>query len=65
MEYGQDGVTDMSVLELNISEAVESILVSISKHAQRINESKRSLSTKLVVESHRKYQLHYVKPSCD
>jgi hypothetical protein len=44
-------LTDTSVLELNITETVETILVSIIKKSKRIEESKRRLNSELVLES--------------
>jgi hypothetical protein len=38
------------VLQLNVTKTVETLLVGIVEHAQRIEESKRGLSTKLVLE---------------
>ena len=42
---------DTSVLELDVTEAVEALLVSISKHTKRIEESKRRLGTDLALET--------------
>jgi hypothetical protein len=41
---------DTSVLELNVTETVETLLVGIIKQSQRIEETKRRLGTKLVLE---------------
>jgi hypothetical protein len=43
---------DAAMLDLNISEAVELLLVTISNNAKGIEESKRSLGTKFALESH-------------
>ena len=43
---------DTSMLDLNISEAVELLLVAISNNSKRIEESKGSLGTKFVLEGH-------------
>jgi len=42
---------DTSVLDLDVTETVETLLVGIIEHAERIVESKRRLGTKLVLES--------------
>ena len=42
--------TDTSVLDLDVSEAVELFLITVSDHAQRIEESKRRLGTKGILE---------------
>ena len=39
------------MLELNITEAVETLLVSIIKKSKRIEESKRRLNSELTLES--------------
>jgi hypothetical protein len=44
--------TDTSVLDLNITEAVELLLVSIGDKAKGIKESKWGLSSELVLERH-------------
>jgi hypothetical protein len=44
--------TDASVLDLDGTEAVELLLVTIGDKAKRIEESKRSLGTELVFEGH-------------
>mmetsp|Transcript_13043 Transcript_13043/g.18682 ORF Transcript_13043/g.18682 Transcript_13043/m.18682 type:complete len:218 (+) Transcript_13043:132-785(+) len=41
---------DTSVLELDVTETVETLLVGIIEQSQRIEEAKRRLSTKLVLE---------------
>jgi hypothetical protein len=41
---------DTSVLELDVTETVETLLVGIIEKSQRIEEAKRRLSTKLVLE---------------
>ena len=41
---------DTSVLQLNVTKTVETLLVGIVKHAQRIEESKRGLGSELVLE---------------
>ena len=43
---------DTSVLDLDISETVELVLVTIGNKSQRIVESERSLGTELVLEGH-------------
>ena len=43
-------LTDTSVLDLNITEAVETLLVSIVKKSKRVEESKRRLDSKLSLE---------------
>ena len=43
---------DAAVLGLDVSEAVESVLVGVLKEAQWIPETKRSLSAKSVLERH-------------
>jgi len=45
-------LADTSVLDLNTTEAVEAVLVSILEEAKRIEESKRRLNTKFALESH-------------
>jgi hypothetical protein len=42
--------TDASVLDLDVTETVEFLLVTIGDHAKRIEESKRSLGTKSILE---------------
>jgi len=42
---------DTSVLKLDVTKAVEALLVSIIEHTERIEESKRSLGTDLSLES--------------
>jgi hypothetical protein len=44
-------LTNTSVLDLNITEAVETLLVSIVKKSKRIEESKRRLNSELTLES--------------
>ena len=44
-------LTDTSVLELNVTETVETVLVSIIKKSKRIEESKRRLNSELALES--------------
>mmetsp|Transcript_9678 Transcript_9678/g.14195 ORF Transcript_9678/g.14195 Transcript_9678/m.14195 type:complete len:210 (+) Transcript_9678:312-941(+) len=45
-------LTDTSVLDLNVTKAVESLLAAVTvEETERIEESKRRLSTKLVLES--------------
>jgi hypothetical protein len=44
-------LTNTSVLDLNITEAVETLLVSIIKKSKRIEESKRRLNSELSLES--------------
>lgn len=44
-------LTDTSVLELNVTETVETVLVSIIKKSKRIEESKRRLNSELTLES--------------
>jgi hypothetical protein len=44
-------LTDTSVLELDITEAVETLLVSVIKKSKRIEESKRGLNSELGLES--------------
>jgi len=44
-------LTDTSVLELNVTETVETVLVSIIKKSKRIEESKRRLNSDLTLES--------------
>ena len=39
------------MLELNVTKTVEAVLVSISKHTKRIEESKRWLGSELRLES--------------
>ena len=41
---------DTSVLDLDVTETVESLLVSIVKKAKRIKESERRLNTELILE---------------
>ena len=48
-------LTDTSVLELNVTETVETILVSIIKKSKRIEESERWLNSKLRYLSYRSY----------
>ena len=43
-------LTDTAVLELDVTETVETLLVGIIEQSQRIEEAKGSLSTKLVLE---------------
>jgi hypothetical protein len=43
-------LSNTSVLDLNVTETVETLLVGIIEHAERIVESKRRLGTKLVLE---------------
>jgi hypothetical protein len=43
---------DTAVLVLDLTEAVEALLISILKNLKRIPESKRSLSTKGILEAH-------------
>jgi hypothetical protein len=43
-------LTDTSVLDLNITEAVETLLVSIIKKSKRVEESKRRLDSELSLE---------------
>ena len=43
-------LTDTSVLDLNVTETVETALASLIEKSQRIEEAKRRLSTKLVLE---------------
>mmetsp|Transcript_45927 Transcript_45927/g.85399 ORF Transcript_45927/g.85399 Transcript_45927/m.85399 type:complete len:226 (+) Transcript_45927:126-803(+) len=43
-------LTDAAVLDLDVTEAVEALLVGISEHAKRIEESERGLGTKLALE---------------
>ena len=43
-------LTDTSVLDLDVTEAVETLLVGILKKAKRIEEAKRGLDTKLGLE---------------
>ena len=45
-------MTDTSVLELDVTKAVESLLVSSVEHTKRIPEAKRRLGTEFVLESH-------------
>ena len=42
--------TDTSVLDLNVTETVETALASLIEHSQRIEESKRRLGTELALE---------------
>ena len=43
---------DAAVLGLDVSEAIESLLVSVLEEAERIPETKRSLGAKGVLEGH-------------
>ena len=43
-------LTDTSVLDLDVTKAVETLLVGILKKAKRIEETKRGLDTKLGLE---------------
>mmetsp|Transcript_11606 Transcript_11606/g.24202 ORF Transcript_11606/g.24202 Transcript_11606/m.24202 type:complete len:236 (-) Transcript_11606:63-770(-) len=45
-------LADTAVLELDVTEAVEPLLVGISEHAEGIKETKRGLGSKLRLESH-------------
>mmetsp|Transcript_7029 Transcript_7029/g.9286 ORF Transcript_7029/g.9286 Transcript_7029/m.9286 type:complete len:231 (-) Transcript_7029:26-718(-) len=46
--HGEHG--DAAVLELDLTKAVESLLVGIREHSHGVEESQRSLSTKLILE---------------
>ena len=43
---------DTSVLDLDVTKTVELVLVTVGNNAKRVEESKRSLGTKLVFECH-------------
>jgi len=43
-------LADTAVLELDVTEAVEALLVGISKHAKGVEETKRGLGTELTLE---------------
>ena len=48
----QEGeLTDAAVLHLNVTEAVESLLIHVLEHAERIEEAKGGLHAKLTIES--------------
>ena len=50
-EVSNDGKHgDTSVLDLDVTETVELLLVSISNHAERVEEAKRRLGSELVLE---------------
>ena len=43
-------LADTAVLELDVTEALETLLVGVGEEAERIEETKRGLDTELVLE---------------
>jgi hypothetical protein len=48
--------TDASVLDLDVTETIELLLVTISDDSERIEESKRSLGTKRILEGSQRFR---------